>query len=51
MAVVDSDLLRRRQRVGWFVNEALGMSAIGGVENSAMPFNRVRRQINEPQPK
>ena len=30
--------------MGWFVNEALAMSAIGGVENNATAFNRFRCQ-------
>jgi hypothetical protein len=35
---------RRGQRLGRLADEALGMSAVGGVENSATPFNRFRSQ-------
>ena len=44
MWFIDPDLLRRGQRLGRLADEALGMSAVGGVENSTAPFNRFRSQ-------
>ena len=44
MWFVDPDLLRRRKRLRWFPNEALGMSAICSVENSASLLDGLLRQ-------
>jgi hypothetical protein len=41
---VDPDLLRRGQGLGRLADEALGMSAVGGVENRTTPFNRFGSQ-------
>ena len=44
MWFVDPNLLRRGQRLGRLADEAFGMSAVGGGENGAPPFNRFRSQ-------
>ena len=44
MWFVDPDLLRRRERLRRFTDEAFGMSTVGCVENGAPPLDGFRRQ-------